>query len=106
MRIWRPACAVRRLDTACRQRFSTRSGVSQRRALIVDLLEYDSFNPDAAGETEENVTVNGWVRSVRKQKRIAFAHIGDGTTTKPLQAVLKPEQAARWAPWATACRLY
>ncbi|PIA97077.1 Asparagine--tRNA ligase, mitochondrial, partial [Cercospora beticola] len=92
--IWRPACAVRRLDTACRQRFSTRSGVSQRRALIVDLLEYDSFNPDAAGETEENVTVNGWVRSVRKQKRIAFAHIGDGTTTKPLQAVLKPEQAA------------
>ncbi|KAM3422136.1 hypothetical protein BST61_g2507 [Cercospora zeina] len=95
MKVWRPAsCAVRRLDSACRLRFSTRACVSQRRALIVDLLEYDSFNPDAAGETEQNVTVAGWVRSVRKQKRIAFAHIGDGTTTKPLQAVLKPEQAA------------
>jgi asparaginyl-tRNA synthetase len=67
----------------------------RRAALIVDLLEYDSFNPDAAGEVEQDVTVNGWVRSVRKQKRIAFAHVGDGTTARALQAVLKPEQAAQ-----------
>jgi len=33
------------------------------------------------------------VRSVRKQKRVAFAAIGDGSTTGSLQAVLKPEQA-------------
>ncbi|USW59448.1 Class II Aminoacyl-tRNA synthetase/Biotinyl protein ligase (BPL) and lipoyl protein ligase (LPL) [Septoria linicola] len=95
MKAWRPAsCAVRRLEPVSRSRFFTSSSVSRRRAVIVDLLEYDSFNPDAAGETEQDVTVNGWVRSVRKQKRVAFAHIGDGTTTKPLQAVLKPEQAA------------
>jgi asparaginyl-tRNA synthetase len=33
------------------------------------------------------------VRSIRKQKRIAFAHIGDGTTYDSIQAVLTPDQA-------------
>ncbi|KAH0553235.1 hypothetical protein GP486_006601 [Trichoglossum hirsutum] len=41
------------------------------------------------------VTINGFVRSVRKQKSIAFAAIGDGTTVEPLQAVLTPAQAKR-----------
>jgi aspartyl/asparaginyl-tRNA synthetase len=39
------------------------------------------------------VTVNGFVRSVRRQKRTAFAAIGDGSSLKSLQAVLTPEQA-------------
>ena len=38
----------------------------------------------------------GWVRSVRKQKRIAFAAVGDGSTISSLQAVLKPEDAAKY----------
>lgn len=42
---------------------------------------------------ETLVTVNGYVRSIRKQKRVAFAAIGDGSTIESLQAVLKPEQA-------------
>jgi len=39
-----------------------------------------------------NATVNGWVKSLRKQKKIAFAALQDGSTLEPLQAVLKPEQ--------------
>jgi len=42
-----------------------------------------------------SVTINGFVRSVRKQKSVAFAAIGDGTTVEPLQAVLSPSQADR-----------
>ncbi|PSR70746.1 hypothetical protein PHLCEN_2v13366 [Hermanssonia centrifuga] len=33
------------------------------------------------------VRVNGWVRSVRRQKRVAFAHITDGSSHQGLQAV-------------------
>lgn len=43
-------------------------------------------------EAVKNATVNGWVRSLRKQKKIAFAALQDGSTLEPLQAVLKPEQ--------------
>jgi asparaginyl-tRNA synthetase len=40
----------------------------------------------------EEAEVHGWVRSVRKQKKIAFAALGDGSTLESLQAVLKPDQ--------------
>lgn len=43
---------------------------------------------------QKNITVNGWIRTVRKQKKVAFAAISDGSTFEPLQAVLKPDQAA------------
>ncbi|KAJ5601876.1 hypothetical protein N7510_011410 [Penicillium lagena] len=43
---------------------------------------------------DQKVKVNGLVRSVRKQKRFAFAEITDGSTVEPLQAILKPAQAA------------
>ncbi|KAF2760684.1 asparaginyl-tRNA synthetase [Pseudovirgaria hyperparasitica] len=39
------------------------------------------------------ITINGFVRSIRKQKRVAFAAIGDGSSLRSLQAVLTPEQA-------------
>lgn len=42
----------------------------------------------------ERVRVDGWVRSVRKQKRIAFAAVGDGSSLAPVQVVMSPEQAA------------
>ncbi|OAL46062.1 asparaginyl-tRNA synthetase [Pyrenochaeta sp. DS3sAY3a] len=41
----------------------------------------------------ETVTINGYVRTVRKQKRIAFAAIGDGSTLQTVQAVLAPQLA-------------
>jgi asparaginyl-tRNA synthetase len=37
--------------------------------------------------------LNGYVRTVRKQKRVAFAAIGDGSTLQTVQAVLSPELA-------------
>ncbi|KAF2658140.1 asparaginyl-tRNA synthetase [Lophiostoma macrostomum CBS 122681] len=39
------------------------------------------------------LTLNGFVRTVRKQKRVAFAAIGDGSSMQTVQAVLTPEQA-------------
>lgn len=39
------------------------------------------------------VRVAGLVRSVRKQKKLAFAHLSDGSTYAPIQAVLQPEDA-------------
>ena len=38
------------------------------------------------------VTASGWVRSLRNQKDISFIQICDGTTTKPLQAILNHEK--------------
>lgn len=40
-----------------------------------------------------SVAVNGFVKSMRRQKRLAFAEIADGSCLEPLQAVLSPEQA-------------
>jgi hypothetical protein len=48
---------------------------------------------DKSPSIGDTIRVNGFVRSVRKQKKFAFAAIGDGSTLKPLQAVLTPEQA-------------
>jgi len=39
------------------------------------------------------VKVAGLVRSIRKQKRVAFAHISDGSTFQPVQAILSPDNA-------------
>jgi asparaginyl-tRNA synthetase len=45
---------------------------------------------------DKEVKINGFIRSVRKQKRFAFAEISDGSTVEPLQAILKPAQAAEY----------
>ncbi|KIJ38891.1 hypothetical protein M422DRAFT_258298 [Sphaerobolus stellatus SS14] len=42
--------------------------------------------PDENGYTSPS-TVYGWVKSVRRQKKVSFAVINDGTTLKGLQAV-------------------
>lgn len=39
------------------------------------------------------IRINGFVRTVRKQKRVAFAAVGDGSSLESLQVVLNPEQA-------------
>jgi len=44
-------------------------------------------------QLEGTVKVTGLVRSIRKQKVAAFAHVADGTTLAPIQAVLSPELA-------------
>ncbi|KAI9827108.1 MAG: asparaginyl-tRNA synthetase [Phylliscum demangeonii] len=40
-----------------------------------------------------SLTIHGFIRSIRKQKRVAFAVLADGSTTEPLQVVLSPAQA-------------
>jgi aspartyl/asparaginyl-tRNA synthetase len=45
--------------------------------------------------SDSDVTLNGFVRTIRKQKRVAFAAIGDGTSLEAVQAVLTPEQAGK-----------
>jgi asparaginyl-tRNA synthetase len=42
----------------------------------------------------ENVTIHGWIKSIRRMGKICFAHITDGSTSLPLQAVLTKLQAA------------
>lgn len=88
MRRWVcPSCAIRRLQTQTRRRFTT-SRASLKRANVAELL--------SQYEEAKDVDVYGWVRSLRKQKKIAFAALGDGSTLDPLQAVLKPEDASQY----------
>lgn len=73
------------------------STVAQPRILSVNAL-LDRGTAHRKSLQDGLVVVNGFVRSIRKQKRVAFAAIGDGTTLEPLQAVLKPEQATGYEP--------
>ena len=52
---------------------------------------------DRSSEYEnQELRLQGYIRSVRKQKRFAFAEISDGSTVVPLQAILTPSQAAEY----------
>ena len=48
------------------------------------------FKPD---EPVDNVKIDGYVRSVRAQKRHHFVTIGDGSSLESLQAVVPADQA-------------
>lgn len=59
---------------------------------------YSSLPPSnkaflAAPVEGETVTINGWVRSVRKSKNVAFVDVSDGTVGKPVALVMQPELA-------------
>lgn len=43
----------------------------------------------------KDVTLRGWIRSVRKQKSVSFAIVNDGTTLKGIQAVLTEQDAEK-----------
>lgn len=62
---------------------------------IAELLRPSAHSPPARQPPPDGATlaVNGYVRTVRKQKRIAFAAIGDGSTLRTVQAVLPPQLA-------------
>ncbi|KAI9745879.1 MAG: asparaginyl-tRNA synthetase [Claussenomyces sp. TS43310] len=51
----------------------------------------------------KNVTVAGFVRSIRNQKTRSFLSIGDGTSLEPLQALLSPNQAQSLSTGAAVC---
>lgn len=83
------ACRRRRCDFRSleRRRLFSTSRAHLERVNVARLLS----RPTEA----DSVDVYGWVRSLRRQKKVAFAAIGDGSTLDPLQAVLKPEHAAQ-----------
>lgn len=85
MRVWRSARGNAQLLRHCSSRNASNAAKgSLRGSSIATILARDAPVEDAE--------VHGWVRSVRKQKKIAFAALGDGSTLDSLQAVLKPEQ--------------
>ncbi|KAI0266566.1 asparaginyl-tRNA synthetase [Gloeopeniophorella convolvens] len=49
----------------------------------------------ASKPSKEAVLVHGWVKSVRVQKRVAFAMIHDGTTVQNLQVVFQDPKLAK-----------
>lgn len=77
---WRASVSFRKLQTRC----SSSASPSVARLLAT---------PSDGAERQ----VYGFIRSIRKQKTRAFASIGDGSSLEPLQAMLSPEQAQRYA---------
>ncbi|KAL2860757.1 asparagine--tRNA ligase SLM5 [Aspergillus lucknowensis] len=45
------------------------------------------------GLEDQEIKLHGFIRSVRKQKRFAFAEVSDGTAVEAVQAILSPAQA-------------
>lgn len=66
-------------------------------ARCAELLTPDRNSSDPQGPnsyTNKTVSVNGTVKTIRKQKHGAFAHLTDGSCVQPIQVVLDPELAA------------
>ena len=59
---------------------------------IAKLQEFDSKSEHYGAK---HVALHGYVRSVRKQKNVAFAALYDGTSLDAVQVVLRPDQAER-----------
>ena len=88
MRAWRIAQrSLVNLVPRSNRAFSCSRVLFERRS-VAHILQH--------GKDAENVSVTGWVRSVRKQKKVGFAAVGDGSTVDSLQAVLKPEDAIEY----------
>ena len=43
---------------------------------------------DAVDPTDESIIVKGWVRTIRKQKTLAFVQVNDGSNLKGIQCVV------------------
>lgn len=78
---WKTTEAVKKLGSITEEYIPRAKGKLQT-------LQQESTD-DLLGELE----IEGYVRSIRKQKRIAFAAIADGSNLQPVQAVLEPAQA-------------
>ncbi len=45
---------------------------------------------------DQKISVNGMIKSIRKQKHGAFAHLTDGSCFQAIQVVLDPHLATQW----------
>jgi hypothetical protein len=77
----------RLLQLACPRRHISSPGPQSVKSLLY---------PQESSADGSRHTVHGYIRSVRKQKNIAFAALGDGSTLDPLQVVLTPDQAQQY----------
>ncbi|PAA91662.1 hypothetical protein BOX15_Mlig010862g2, partial [Macrostomum lignano] len=76
------------------------SGSSRRVCLKQTFIEHSSqlANGENRADTQEGfeetgeVSLVGWVRSLRRQKKVSFIELGDGTTHKTLQIVVSPSE--------------
>ena len=75
----------------CQESFCRYSSTASR-STVADLLNHDSSYKSA---NTKQITLNGYVRSVRKQKKVAFAAVSDGTAVEAVQVVLRPDQAQK-----------
>lgn len=95
MRAWRRPTGLKlpRLNSTCTTRdYWKASSKGRQGGDLATLLQVSSRTHDDG--LDMDMTVTGYVRSIRKQKRVAFAAIGDGSNLHPVQAVLDPDQAA------------
>ena len=71
-----------RLFSATTEEDSTTSS-SAKPAILKRVKTIDAVDP-----TEDPVVVKGWVRTIRKQKTLAFVQVNDGSTLKGIQCVV------------------
>ena len=69
------------LELKLRQKQNRKRFMSKHR--IINLLRN--------GQPEEEVTIQGWVRTKRESKKFAFMEVNDGSSLANLQVILEPE---------------
>ncbi|KAF2129947.1 asparaginyl-tRNA synthetase [Dothidotthia symphoricarpi CBS 119687] len=89
----RGAASYIRATPLCCPRYSSTFCPTNIAELLKSSSQHSSSSPRRGLSDGETLTVNGYVRTVRKQKRVAFAAIGDGSTLQSVQAVLSPQLA-------------
>lgn len=47
--------------------------------------------PTTQAAVPQRVDVHGWLKTIRRQKKVVFASLMDGTTTQPLQVRMNIE---------------
>lgn len=58
------------------------------------LLRCAKLLQESGRNEDREIRLQGLIRNVRKQKKVAFAEVSDGSTIWPVQAILTPEHAA------------
>lgn len=69
-------------------------------ARCVQLLDLnrDRSDPNATNAyIDQKISISGTIKSIRKQKHGAFAHVTDGSCVQPIQVIFDPELAAPYA---------
>lgn len=81
-----------RQSVCSRQQYSSDrgGGPSLSNPSIASVL---ALRPDPNGPQRTQVTVAGFVRTIRNQKQRSFVELGDGSTVYALQAVVPPSHA-------------